>query len=245
MPHHVYGDVHRLNSVLPLRRTDPRRHAAFVIDPSRTSVALPLAARLGEWLRRQGWNAHLIAIGDGRLTWSQEHQDIFESIIPFQVTLLRLARAASARDAYLGTPVPSLDPELVADAVGTLAGFDITVCIQHGLAHGLMGRLEVETWAVVGLGDEALAPADVINACAAYEHAYQTVIALDPGTYRLCLALGIPAEKLRRWGEYADADWDDCRPLDLSRVERGTGAGGAPEGPVLANSTLTTLRAAE
>jgi hypothetical protein len=45
--------------------------------------------------------------------------------------------------------------------------------------------------------------------------------------------------------EWKSAQVETCPAVPISRVERSTGAGGAPEGPVLANSALTTLRAAE
>src|SRR5262249_22469937 len=153
-----------------LKQARGERHAALIIDPARAGAVLAFAAELGEWLRRQGWSPHLIALGDGRLSWLEEYQDIFSNIIGFQAPVLRPARAALAREAYLGTSLPALEPELVADAVGTLAGFDLGVCVQHCLAHSLMGSLrdlDVETWAVLGLADEARSPAEIVNACAA------------------------------------------------------------------------------
>ena len=89
--------------------------------------------------------------------------------------------------------------------------------VQHTLGHTLTGwlrKLKVETWAVLGEALRHGAPAaEAINACAAYEHAYHTVVVLDPRTLRLCLALGFPPDKLRRWGDVPandDGDWGGC-----------------------------------
>jgi hypothetical protein len=222
MPADIYRDTHGLSSVLPILPTGTGREAALVINPTPCGRALPVTAGLGAWLREHGWGVHLVAIGTGQFAWSPEQHEIFASVIPFPVPLTMTAPPITARDAYLGTPVPCLDPREGADAVGTLAAFDVVVAVQHSLAHTLMGRLrklQVETWAVLGLADDAVSPADVINTCAAYEHAYQTVIILDVATYRLCRALGIPPEKLRRWGEggaQADDEWHAIPSLSLS-----------------------------
>jgi hypothetical protein len=84
---------------------------------------------------------------------------------------------------------------------------------------GALRKLQVETWAVLGLADDASRRAEAVNACAAYEHAYHTIIVLDAETYCLCRALGLPVDKLRRWGENstrADETWDRCPPLSIS-----------------------------
>jgi hypothetical protein len=222
MPADIYRDTHRLASVLPVLPTETGREAALVIDPTRSVRALPVTAGLGAWLRQHGWGVHLIAMGTGQFACSPEHHAIFATVIPCPVPLAMAARPITARDAYLGTPVPCLDPREGADAVGTLAAFDVVVAVQHGLAHTLMGRLrklQVETWAVLGLVDDTASPADAVNACAAYEHAYQTVIILDAATHRLCRALGLPPEKLRRWGEggaQADDEWHAIPSLSVS-----------------------------
>ena len=81
---------------------------------------------------------------------------------------------------------------------------------------GRLRKLGVATWAVLGLPEEGRAPADVVNACAAFEHAYQTIVPLDARTFRLCQALALPLDKLRRWdGEGAgdEADWRNCPAL--------------------------------
>ena len=103
------------------------------------------------------------------------------------------------------------------------------VSIQHSLAHTLTGqlrKLQVEAWALLGrelldagsagAGQRLIGP---VTACAAFEHAYQRIIALDPQTSDLCRAVGIPADKLYRWGD-APAEsaggWERCPLLELS-----------------------------
>ena len=102
------------------------------------------------------------------------------------------------------------------------------VSIQHGLAHTLTGhlrKLQVEAWALLGrelldagsaaAGQRLIGP---VTACAAFEHAYQRIIALDPQTTDLCRAVGIPADKLYRWGEVpaeSAGGWERCPLLDL------------------------------
>jgi hypothetical protein len=155
-----------------------------------------------------------------------EGGNVFDRIIPAPV--ISPATPLTSRDAYLGTPVGRLSVADLTDALGTLAGFDVIVSIQHGLAHTLTGqlrKLQVEAWALLGrqlldagsaAGQRLIGP---VTACAAFEHAYQRIIALDPQTSDLCRAVGIPADKLYRWGD-APAEsaggWERCPPLELS-----------------------------
>jgi hypothetical protein len=132
-------------------------------------------------------------------------------------------------DAYLGAPVGRLSVADLTDALGTLAGFDVIVSIQHSLAHTLTGqlrKLQVEAWTLLGRqlldvgatgdGRWLIGP---VTACAAFEHAYQRIIALDPQTLDLCRSVGIPVDKLYRWGD-APAEsagrWGQCPLLELS-----------------------------
>ena len=216
-PRDVYWQVHQLPSVLPVPAGEGGRKAALVVEPG-AADKLALAARLAGWLRGQGWEPHLVAMGRGTVRWAPETAEPFGAIIPFPAPLVLPERPLTRRNAYLGTPVPGLreDEDMAA---GTLAAFDLVVSVQHGPAHSLMGRLRklgVATWAVLGLAEEGRAPADVVNACAAFEHAYQTIVPLDARTFRLCQALALPLDKLRRWeGEEAEAesDWRDCPAL--------------------------------
>ncbi|MBP2315649.1 glycosyltransferase family A protein [Azospirillum soli] len=225
-PRDVCWQVHQLPSVLPVLPKGNGRTAALVVEPG-AAEKLDLAMRLAGWLRGQGWEPHLVAMGSGTVRWSQEAADLFGSIIPFPAPLVLPERPLTRRNAYLGTPVPGLREEEDM-AAGTLAAFDLVVTIQHGPAHSLMGRLRklgVTTWAVLGaalgLAEEGRAPADVVNACAAFEHAYQTIVPLDARTFRLCQALALPLDKLRRWeGEEVgdEADWRDCPALSPPAV---------------------------
>ena len=143
------------------------------------------------------------------------------------------ATPMTSGDAYLGTPVGRLSVADLTDALGTLAGFDVIVSIQHSLAHTLTGqlrKLQVEAWTLLGRqlldvgatgdGRWLIGP---VTACAAFEHAYQRIIALDPQTLDLCRSVGIPVDKLYRWGD-APAEsagrWEQCPLLELSALGR-------------------------
>jgi glycosyltransferase involved in cell wall biosynthesis len=228
MPRDVYLDTHALPSILQVAAPGEGRAAALVVDPAGSAQAVPVALRFGGWLRQQGWRIDLVALGKGRLDWpvGAEGGDVFDRIIP--VPIISPAMPLTSKDAYLGTPVGRLSVADLTDALGTLAGFDVIVSIQHGLAHTLTGqlrKLQVEAWALLGrqlldagsaAGQRLIGP---VTACAAFEHAYQRIIALDPQTSDLCRAVGIPADKLYRWGD-APAEsaggWERCPPLELS-----------------------------
>ena len=167
----------------------------------------------------------------GPQVWKAE--SVFDRIIP--VPVISPATPLTSKDAYLGTPVRHLSLADLTDALGTLAGFDVIVSIQHGLAHTLTGhlrKLQVEAWALLGrelldagsaaAGQRLIGP---VTACAAFEHAYQRIIALDPQTLDLCRAVGIPADKLCRWGDApaeSTGGWERCPPLELVGDRRRT-----------------------
>jgi hypothetical protein len=228
MPRDVYLDTHVLPSILQVAAPGEGRTAALVVDPAGSARAVPVALRFGGWLRRQGWRVDLVALGNGRLNWPAgvEGGNVFDRIIPAPV--ISPATPLTSKNAYLGTPVRHLSLADLTDALGTLAGFDAIVSIQHGLVHTLTGhlrKLQVEAWALLGreLLDAGSAAAgqrliDPVTACAAFEHAYQRIIALDPQTTDLCRAVGIPADKLYRWGEVpaeSTVGWQRCPLLDL------------------------------
>lgn len=225
-PTDVYDTVHRLPSVLPLLHpVGNRRLAALVADPG-DAEGLEEAARMARWLAGKGHDAHFVAMGGGALSLTAEEAETFASVIPYPSPLVLPERPLTRRDAYLGTPLRPSDPVEEDMAVGTLAAFDLVVTVRHVAAHTLMGRLRalgVTGWALLGPSAAPDAPslADVVNGCAAFEHAYQTVVPLDARTFRLCRALGLPPDKLRRWdGGWdggaetdADPDWAACAPL--------------------------------
>ncbi|AWJ82074.1 hypothetical protein TSH58p_00555 (plasmid) [Azospirillum sp. TSH58] len=221
-PEDVYRTVHQLPSVLPLLHpVGNRRLAALVADPA-DAAALDTAARMARWLAAKGYDAHLVALGGRSLSLTAEMVEAFASVIPHPLPLVLPERPLTRRDAYLGTPLRPLDPVEEDGAVGTLAVFDLVVTVRHGAAHPLMGRLRalgVTGWALLGSSDAPDAPslADAVNGCAAFEHAYQTVVPLDARTVRLCQGLGFPPDKLRRWEDAtepdADPDWAACVPL--------------------------------
>lgn len=221
-PRDVYWTVHKLPSALPLLRQP--RQAALVVEPG-NPAKLDIAVRMAGWLKALGYEPHLVAMGKGELPLPPPVMETVASVIPFLLPLVLPERPLTSRDAYLGTPVPKLDEDDEDMAVGTLAAFDLVVTVQHGIGHSLMGRLRklgVTTWAVLGVPEEGRSAADAVNGCAAFEHAYQTIVPLDGRTFRLCQALALPLDKLRRWsavdgaGQGEDADWAQCPALDTA-----------------------------
>ncbi|KAA0687623.1 glycosyltransferase family 2 protein [Azospirillum brasilense] len=220
-PEDVYQTVHRLPSVLPLLPpAGKRRLAALVADPA-DPEGLDTAARMARWLAGKGYDAHLVALGGG-LSLTTETAEAFASVIPHPLPLVLPERPLTRRDAYLGTPLRPLGAVEEDRAVGTLAVFDLVVTVRHGAVHPLMGRLRalgVTGWAILGpsAAPDAPSQADAVNGCAAFEHAYQTVVPLDVRTFRLCQGLGVPPDKLRRWEGATepdtDPDWAACAPL--------------------------------
>ncbi|CAO3457551.1 hypothetical protein [Azospirillum argentinense] len=232
-PEDVYQTVHRLPSVLPLLPpAGHRRLAALVADPADVG-ALETAARMARWLAGKGYDAHLVALGDRDLTLAAALVEAFASVIPHPSPLVLPERPLAHRDAYLGTPLRPWDAVEEDMAVGTLAVFDLVVTVRHGGAHPLMGQLRalgVTGWALLGASTIPDAPslADAVNGCAAFEHAYQTVVPLDARTFRLCRALGFPPDKLRRWQDAAepdtDPDWTACASLSSCLPETSAAA---------------------
>ena len=226
MPRDLYRSVCDLPSVMPLGSRSAAREVALVIDPARSPAILTVLAPFIADLRRRDWSVHLIGLGWGTLFWPGDAQDLFASIIPFPLSLTTSERAAIARDAYLGTPIARIAGDDCATAVGTMAGFDLVISAENTAAHALMGRLrdlKVETWALLGIADVNTQTAETVNACAAFEYAYQTIIVLNIDALRLCRALGLPPEKLRRWGEDEASGEDDwCRCPSLSSTAAAT-----------------------
>jgi len=219
MPRDLYGSVCDLPSVMPLRSGNSAREVALVVDPARSPAILAALAPFIADLRLRDWSVHLVGLGWGTLFWPGDAQDLFTSIIPFPPSLTTSERAATGRDAYLGTPIARMGGEDCAAAVGTMAGFDLVISAENTVAHRLMGRLrdlKIETWALLGIADVTTQTAEAINACAAFEYAYQTIIVFNTDALRLCRALGLPPEKLRRWRKDEDSgeeDWRRCPSL--------------------------------
>ncbi|ALJ38430.1 glycosyltransferase family 2 protein [Azospirillum brasilense] len=226
MPEDVYQTVHRLPSVLPLLPpAGNRRLAALVAEPADTE-GLDTAVRMARWLAGKGYDAHLVALGGGHLSLTEAAAEVFASIIPHPLPLVLPEHPLTRRSAYLGTPLRPLGVDEEDMAVGTLAVFDLVVTVRHGVAHSLMGRLRalgVAGWALLGpsVAPDAPTLADAVNGCAAFEHAYQAIVPLDARTFRLCQALGLPPDKLRRWEDAMepDTDWLACPPLSMCLSE--------------------------
>jgi len=221
MPADFYRGVHRVSSVLPLSSRGPARQVALAIDPKHSVVTLAALMPFVVLLHGQGWRVHLAGLGSGPLAWSDDLHKLFVSIIPLPLWVTTPKPAMTSRDAYLGTPISHIIGSDCDAAVDTLAGFDTVISVENNFANGLMGRLRdlrVETWALLGIAQSAGQATKVVNACAAFEQAYQTIVVLNAKTLRLCRGLGFPPEKLRRWSEVEvsnDDDWDDCLPISL------------------------------
>jgi glycosyltransferase involved in cell wall biosynthesis len=219
-PTDFYSSVHRIPSVLPLVSANPSRQVGLVIDPARAALAWERLEQFATALRRQGWAIHLVGLGTARMVWSEAANALFASIIPLPLSLATSEQTTESTDAYLGTPIPWMSASDRDAASGTLAAFDLVISVENNFAHTLVGQLRdlnIETWALLGVADGR--SAEIVNACAAFEHAYQIIIVRDPKTLRLCRALGLPSEKLRRWCEGTvsdDEDWCECSELSLS-----------------------------
>jgi hypothetical protein len=183
-------------------------------------MILVALAPFAAFLRCGGWTIHLVGLGRGALSWPDVSHELFASIVPFPLSLATTPATTTSRDAYLGTPIPRLTGSDWNAAVGTLAGFDLVVSVENTFAHRLMGQLrymQVETWALFGMTGAIGQSVEIVNACAAFEHAYQKIVVLNAKILRLCRALGFPPEKLRRWGEDEVGNSDDwCRCLSVS-----------------------------
>jgi glycosyltransferase involved in cell wall biosynthesis len=224
MPWDLYVGTHHLATVLPLCSSENTRQVALVVDPVRAEATLTALAPFAAFLRGQGWRIHLIGLGGGALSWSAESHELFDSIVPLPFSLAAPAPRTRSQDAYIGTPIPRISGGDGAASVGTLAGFDLIISVENVLVHAVAGRLrdlKVETWALLGLADAITQRAEIVNACAAFEHAYRTIVVLDAQTFRLCRALGLPVDKLRRWGEgdLSDNDWCQCPRLQLPQAD--------------------------
>jgi len=145
----------------------------------------------------------LVGLGSGSLAWTQEEGAVFESIILFPSPFLPPALNTKRTDAYLGAVTTLMTDGDLDYALGTLAAFDRVAVFDHPAAHALIGelrRLGVETWAILGedpgAGEGERSPFDSVTACAAFENAYDVIVALDGNTETLCRALGLPAAKL-------------------------------------------------
>lgn len=214
MPCDLYRGVCDLPSVMPVRPGGSARQVALVVDPPRSAAILPALAPFTAYLRDRGWNIHLVGLGWGTLSWPGDTEHLLASIVPFPLSLTTSERATTRREAYLGTPITRIAGDDYAAAVGTLAGFDLVISAENTAAHTLtarLGDLRIETWALLGIADDTAQTAEAVNACAAFEYAYQTIVVLNVHALRLCRALGLPPEKLWRWSEDDGGDADDWR----------------------------------
>jgi glycosyltransferase involved in cell wall biosynthesis len=204
MPWDLYRNIYHVPTVLPLRVGAQDRQAALVLDPSRASAALSALARFMELLRGSGYRLHLAGFGREGLCWPAEAHELFDSVLPLPLSLIAATPQTTGFDAYLGTPVVRPSEGDLAAVVGALAGFDLVVSVENSIVHAAAGRLRdlgVEMWALLGTGTAPAPAAELVNACAAFEHAYRTIVVLDDGMLGLCRALGLPPEKLVCWKE--------------------------------------------
>jgi len=196
IPGEVYQRVHRLPSVLPVAPRQDRRQAAIVLRPDAACGTRAVAWQLAQEFRREGADCHLVAMGEGAFAWRPAETDVFVSIVHFPSPLLAPARTGGS---YNGAPVPAIEDQDYA--IGTLAPFARVVVLDHPGAFALAGalrRLGVETWAALcGNSFDPPGRLNLIAACTAFEHAFDRVLASDDVTRGLCLAMGIPGEKLR------------------------------------------------
>lgn len=95
-------------------------------------------------------------------------------ILPLPELLTRI----QARS-YQGAQMPCFDPSGTNAVVSTLAGYHRAVSVDGGASHTLMGalrRLKVETWALLGYCEQDQEASQAVNACAAFEQAYSSIV---------------------------------------------------------------------
>lgn len=205
MPRDVYAHL-GLPSVFPCAvQASDKRRAALVVE-SGMAGALAAAEQIRDLLGSRGWNVDLVIIGDEietSLTASHTYSEIV--LLPHEA--LRVLSGAGDYRIYSGTVIPYLDGFGAEDVIATLAAYQLVVSVTSNLAHSLMGslrQLKIETCCLLQ-ADASQSPADVVNACAAFEQAYDAIVVEDQPMLHLCSALGIPRRKLHSWRDLAAA----------------------------------------
>ncbi|WP_210324743.1 glycosyltransferase family 2 protein [Microvirga alba] len=206
MPRDIYAHL-GLSSIFPcaVQANDTRR-AALVVEPGFPG-ALAAADRMRDLLSCRGWNVDLVIIGDEIEAGHSASHDYTE-IVLLPREALRVSSGAGDYRIYNGTVIPCLDGFGVEDAIATLAAYQLVVSVASTLAHTIMGslrHLKIETCCLLHTQGSQRSPADLINACAAFEQAYDAIVIEDQPLFHLCRAFGIPQRKLHLWRDLAAA----------------------------------------
>jgi glycosyltransferase involved in cell wall biosynthesis len=195
LPRSVYPELFNIPSVLPITHLPRQRSTALVLT-SNDPNAIAAANCIGQLLKGENIALHLVVFSPNSLTGID--QLAFSQIITLPLPHLL---SAIKQDSYQGGPITRLEPSHMKDAIGALAAYHRVISLDGGFAHCLMGslrRLHVETWALLDCDDDDTTSI-VINACAAFEQAYDAIIVPNQKTLSLCRAFGIPETKLRSW----------------------------------------------
>lgn len=208
LPRDVYPELFDLPSAFACGSSDARPCAALVLA-SAAPGSVATAAGLALAFIDEGWEVHLVAL-EKDLALSPDHASCFSQIIVLPLPEL-LTRAQTR--SYQGMRMPCLDPSDMNDAVSTLAGYHRAVSVDGGVSHTVMGalrRLKVETWALLGYCDQDQGASQAVNACAAFEQAYSSIVVSNAEILRLCRAFGMPHAKMRCWpNQGTDQDFEE------------------------------------
>jgi hypothetical protein len=202
LPQHVYSELFDLPSVFPCGPDGGRQCAAIVVDDAEPET-LATATRLSRELQECGWIVDLVTFGD-RLVAAAASLAEFARIVQLPLAALQASAKPPNRPSYMGTPVVRLDGGEAGEALATLAAYLHVVSLADSLSHTLMGplrRWKVVTWTLLGQYGSRRSKVDIVNACAAFEAAYDVIAVEDPDLLRLCRALAIPQAKLRLWAD--------------------------------------------
>jgi glycosyltransferase involved in cell wall biosynthesis len=199
LPRDVYPELFELNTAFACGSSDVRPRAALVLA-SAAPESVATAAGLARTLIDEGWEVDLVAL-EKDLALPPDHASCFSQIIV--LPLPELLSRAGARS-YQGTRMTCFDQSDMSDVVATLAGYHRAVSVDGGVSHTVMGalrRLKVEIWALLGYCEQDQETSQAVNACAAFEQAYASIIVSNAEILRLCRAFGLPHTKMRYWAD--------------------------------------------
>lgn len=205
LPRDVYPELFDLPSVFACGSSDARPCAALVLA-SAAPESVATAAGLALVFIDEGWEVHLVTL-EKDLALPPDHASCFSQIII--LPLPELLTRTQARS-YQGTRMPCFGPWGTNAVVSALAGYHRVVSVDGGASHTLMGalrRLKVETWALLGYCEQDQEASQAVNACAAFEQAYSSIVVSNAEILRLCRAFGMPHAKMRYW-PYQGSDQD-------------------------------------
>ncbi|MGO4573359.1 glycosyltransferase family 2 protein [Microvirga sp. 2TAF3] len=204
LPRDIYSHI-GLPSVFPCADlAGKNQRAALVVEPGMPG-ALAAADRMCDLLSGRGWIVDLVIIGN-EIESSLSALDNYTEIVMLPLTALQVSSGAGDHRIYNGTGIPSLDAFKMEDAIATFAAYQLVISVTSSVANTVMGslrRLKVRTCCLLQADSSHRSPAELINACAAFEQAYDAIVVEDQPMLHLCRALGIPQRKIYPWRDLA------------------------------------------